>query len=312
MRDTKPPIRAVSPGGRSANGISFEQRLRNDLELALIEGSLYFEERGAVFDTLRAVSGDLAESGVDFAVMGALAMFTHGYRRFTDDVDLLFGEADYARARAVLDSKGYRECWPGSRALQHASTGVRIDVYSVASLVRKLPVLGRVEGFLSSTVRRDRVPYVDLPTLLALKISLGNSAPDKERHRADAQELMLHCLLPREYAENLPVELRSAFISLWEPLRHPDRRFLRRWKHADGVSDWDALAARFPDARDEIERMRKDGVQLVAYDTPPAEGLWLVSCEPILAAKYELHDEFDYFQELIPPRPSSPVETQSG
>lgn len=257
-----------------------------------------------MFETLRAVAADLNESGVDFSVIGALAMFTHGYRRFTHDVDVLFAAADYARACEVLDRKGYQECFPGSRALQHASTGVRIDVYSVASLVQKSSVLACVEGFLSSSVRRDGIPYVDLPTLLALKITLGESAPDKERHRADAQALMLHCLLPREYAENLPLELRSAFISLWEPLRHPDRRFLRKWpKTAHGISDWDGLLNRFPEDRGEIERMQNDGVQLFACDTPPADGLWLVSCEPILAAKYELHDEFDYFQELIPPRP---------
>ena len=67
------------------------QRLeRSDFALgAHREGSMHFEEESAVQKTLRRIAKRLDELGVPYAVVGGLAMFFHGYRRFTEDVDIL-------------------------------------------------------------------------------------------------------------------------------------------------------------------------------------------------------------------------------
>ena len=50
---------------------------------------MHFEKANAVHKTLEKVTKRLDELGIPYAVVGAMAFFFHGYRRFTDDVDLL-------------------------------------------------------------------------------------------------------------------------------------------------------------------------------------------------------------------------------
>ena len=66
--------------------IAYETQLNQDLRWALQEGSMHFEEASAVHQTLRRVVKRLDELGVPYAVVGGMALFLHGYRRFTEDV----------------------------------------------------------------------------------------------------------------------------------------------------------------------------------------------------------------------------------
>ena len=69
--------------------ISYEEQLDRDRDWALREGSMHFDKQNAVHKTLARLATRLDELGVDHAVAGSMAMFTHGYRRFTEDVDVL-------------------------------------------------------------------------------------------------------------------------------------------------------------------------------------------------------------------------------
>ena len=68
---------------------AFETHLNNDLQWALREGSMYFEEKGGLHDTLHKIARRLRELDIPYAVVGGMAMFFHGFRRFTEDVDIL-------------------------------------------------------------------------------------------------------------------------------------------------------------------------------------------------------------------------------
>ncbi len=46
-------------------------------------------KRGSIYDTLNKVTRRLREEKIDYAVVGAMALSAHGFRRFTEDVDLL-------------------------------------------------------------------------------------------------------------------------------------------------------------------------------------------------------------------------------
>ncbi len=69
--------------------ITYEQQLDRDFNWALEEGGMHFEEKSAVHKALRKIARRLDELGIPFVVVGGMAMFYHGYRRFTEDVDLL-------------------------------------------------------------------------------------------------------------------------------------------------------------------------------------------------------------------------------
>src|SRR5436309_2102476 len=53
------------------------------------EGRRFFQGQGMVNDTLRRLIADLEAHGIDYNVIGAVALNQHGYRRFTEDIDLL-------------------------------------------------------------------------------------------------------------------------------------------------------------------------------------------------------------------------------
>src|SRR6266849_3735563 len=68
---------------------AYEERLARDSRWALSEGSKFFEGKSDLQEALRKITAKLRELGIDYAVAGGLALFQHGFRRFTDDVDLL-------------------------------------------------------------------------------------------------------------------------------------------------------------------------------------------------------------------------------
>ena len=69
--------------------IVYEQLLNNDFQLALREGDMFFQGEGAVQRTLQRISQRRAEIGVDYTIVGGMALYSHGFRRYTEDVDVL-------------------------------------------------------------------------------------------------------------------------------------------------------------------------------------------------------------------------------
>lgn len=60
-----------------------------------------------LLDELRAVLGALDDAGVDYALVGALAVAVWGAPRATKDIDLLVRPEDQERARAALRDRGF-------------------------------------------------------------------------------------------------------------------------------------------------------------------------------------------------------------
>jgi hypothetical protein len=107
--------------------LTYEQRLSRDSRWALSEGSRHFEEKSAVFDALRKITGRLNDMGVPYAVVGGLAMFQHGLRRFTEDVDILVTKDDLRRIHKELEGLGYLPPYANSKHLRDTELGVKIE-----------------------------------------------------------------------------------------------------------------------------------------------------------------------------------------
>jgi hypothetical protein len=69
--------------------IAYEERLKQDTYWALEEGSMHFERNSEVQKTLSRFARRLEELTIPYAVIGDLALFFHGYRRFTVVVEIL-------------------------------------------------------------------------------------------------------------------------------------------------------------------------------------------------------------------------------
>ena len=64
--------------------VGYETRLNHDRQWALREGSMFFEEKGGLHLTLQRIVKRLHDLKIPYAVAGGMALFSHGFRRFTE------------------------------------------------------------------------------------------------------------------------------------------------------------------------------------------------------------------------------------
>jgi hypothetical protein len=154
-------------------------------------------ERSPVHDTMRRLSRTFEDLGIPFAIAGAMAANAHGHRRTTADVDILVRREDLARFKDQWIGRGWVDLFEGSKGFRDASNGV------------KAPESVR-------DVRDESVPYVNLVSLLELKIASGMTAAHRLQDLADAIQLIRVNALPRSYSGQLNPFVRTKFDELWQ------------------------------------------------------------------------------------------------
>src|SRR5436190_10889303 len=107
--------------------VTYEHKLDQDVRWAFREGSLHFEKDSAVHRTLTRISRRLDELGIPYAIAGGMALFFHGYRRFTEDVDILVTPDQLQEIHRQLEGRGYLPPFEGSKNLRDTEYGVRIE-----------------------------------------------------------------------------------------------------------------------------------------------------------------------------------------
>src|SRR5260370_42141089 len=98
--------------------MTYERRLDRDLRWALNEGSRHFDENNAVFRALKRITKKLDELKIPYAVVGGMALFAHGLRRFTEDVDILVSKDDIPEIHRNLEGRGYLPPFANSKQLR--------------------------------------------------------------------------------------------------------------------------------------------------------------------------------------------------
>ena len=196
----------------------YEKKLDADLNWALREGSLHFEEKNQVHETLRRITARLDGLGIPYAVVGGMAMFAHGFRRFTADVDLLVTRDGMKQVLEELEGLGYVQPPGTSTKLRDTQSGVRIEFRITGGYPgdgKPKPVSFPDPSKVS--VEIDSIRYVGLPTLVELKLASGTAA-HRAKDLGDVQELIRVLKLPRESAEKLDGSVRAKFLELWDAL----------------------------------------------------------------------------------------------
>jgi len=199
---------------------TYEQRLNRDLNWALDEGSKHFDESNAVHRALRRITARLTELGIPFAVVGGMAMFLHGFRRFTEDVHILASRAGLEEIHRKLEGIGYVPPFQGSKQLRDAELGVRIEFLVTGEYPGdgkpkpvEFPDPGQV------VVNLSGVPVANLPTLINLKLASGMTNPNRLKDLSDVQELIRTLRPPRDLSNQLNPFVRAKFEELWDGLR---------------------------------------------------------------------------------------------
>ncbi|MCG8584448.1 MAG: nucleotidyltransferase family protein [Pirellulales bacterium] len=196
----------------------YEQALAGDVQWAVREGSMHFEGTGAVHKTLEKFTRHLDELKIPYAIVGGMALFLHGYRRFTEDVDILVSEEGLAQIHEHLTGRGYVPLFEGSKNLRDADHGVRVEFI----VTGRYPGDGKPKGIAfpdpaTSTTDIGGFSCIDLRTLIELKLASG-LAPGRRRDLADVQELIRVLKIPADYSDRLDMSVRKVFDQLWNEL----------------------------------------------------------------------------------------------
>ena len=79
------------------------------------EGLRFFNGTGMLNDALARLVRDLNANEIDYVVIGAIALNQHGYKRFTEDIDLILTRDGLERFRERLIGLGYRPAFEGAK-----------------------------------------------------------------------------------------------------------------------------------------------------------------------------------------------------
>lgn len=284
------------PAALRANARTYEQQLSADPRWALEDASLFFEGSGAVNRTLRNIAARLDELQIPYVVCGGLALFAHGFRRFTEDVDLLVTAEGLKRIHEQLVGRGYLPPFEKSKQLRDTETKVKIEFLTTG----QYPGDGKPKPVAfpdpdDDVLWLDGIRYAGLKTLVQLKLASGMTGQGRQKDLVDVQELIRVLSLPQDFAGTLDPYVADQFDALWRDVRG-SRKFVLPWRKAVPLSEPGSiseLADAEPANAELLRQMQADGVVIALGENGNREYVMLVTTDAAIAAKYGFEDERD-------------------
>jgi len=181
------------------------------------EGLRFFMGEGVLNHTIQQLRRDLESAGIDYSVIGALALNQHGYRRFTEDIDLLMTKEGLQKFQDILVGLGYRPAFEGAiKKFRTIRENVPVEIVTTGEYPGDgLPKPVRFHDPKDHFVVIEGIKTVTLEKLIELKLASGMSAPDRLRDLADVQEMIRLKKLGAEFADKLNPYVREKFLELY-------------------------------------------------------------------------------------------------
>ena len=201
--------------------LTYEQKLSQSADRGFREASMHFEENSAVHKSLRRITRRLTELNIPHAVVGGMAMYFHGFRRFTEDVDLLVTPQGLAELHKQLDGLGYVPPFKGSKQLRDAETGVRIEFLVTGQFPgdgKPKPVSFPDPAAVATEI--NGIQFISLPTIFELKLASGMTNPGRFKDLGDVQELIRTLKIDRAFGNQLNPYVREKFLEMWDGVQH--------------------------------------------------------------------------------------------
>ncbi len=196
--------------------LDYTQRMNADIRWALREGGMFFQGESEVQKSLQRITARLNALGIDYAVVGGMALFLHGFRRFTEDVDILVTREGLAKIHEVLEGSGYRPPFAGSKNLRDTENGVRIEFL----IAGEFPGDGKPKPVAfpepaGVVLEQDGVRFLNAASIIELKIASGLTGKGRTKDLGDAEQIIMLLNLPQEFAEQLNPYVRERYDELW-------------------------------------------------------------------------------------------------
>jgi hypothetical protein len=186
------------------------------------EGLKYFMGQGDLNQALEQLAADLNRHGIEYQVVGAVALLAHGYPRFTVDIDLVLTPEGLEKFRNELVGLGYAPAFPGAKkGFRSTAKNVKIDLITSGEFPgdgRPKPVAFPVPS--EGSVVINGIRYATLEKLIELKLASGMTSSDRIKDLGDVQELIKFRGLDAEFAGRLDPYVRDKYLSLYEGIEN--------------------------------------------------------------------------------------------
>ena len=177
-----------------------------DINWALWQGGLFFQNECEVQHSLRRLAQRLNALGTNYAVVGGMALSLHGFRRYTENVNILVTREGLPEVHHALLGNGYRL----SRVNRHNIHDTENGVYIKFMVSDDVPDPQRVAA------EQDGVWLLNLALLLNLKLISGMKGIARLKDVSDVQEMIKLLHLPQDFAEQLSPGVREKYEELWQ------------------------------------------------------------------------------------------------
>ncbi|MBI1785473.1 hypothetical protein HYR69_10050 [Candidatus Sumerlaeota bacterium] len=177
---------------------------------------MHFENASRVHNTLNCVAGKLEELGIPYAIAGAMALFHHGYRRFTEDVDILVTREGLKKLYEALESLGSAPPFSDGKNLRDTESGVKIDFMVTGDYPgdgMPKPVAFPDPDDVAQTIKGHR--FIPLAKLFELKLASGLTNPLRAKDIGDVQEAVKVLRPPLSLADEMNPFVRDNYIEIW-------------------------------------------------------------------------------------------------
>jgi hypothetical protein len=260
-----------------AHFVPFERLLDNDWCLAMSEGDRFLRGEGVVHETLARLTKRLHELQIPYALAGGMALFSHGFRRVTEDVNLIITKGDLVRLHQHLDDLGYLRPFEASKNLRDVHTKVKIEFL----IAGEYPGDGKPKPVSFPDPRkaaedRNGFQVLTIPKLVELKLASGMTGAGRIKDLGDVEQLIQLLKLPRDLGGQLNSYVQPKFFELWDAIHVPNRRFILPLK-SDGTH--------------ELARLQADG--LTVDPRSNSQRTYLVTTDSALAQKYNMQPKED-------------------
>lgn len=172
---------------------------------------------GDIYTSLERLVAEFDKKELNYALIGGMALVAYGYRRFTEDIDILMTAEALQTFRESLIGRGYRPAFPGAtNSFRDAQTNVKVEIVTSGEYPgdgKPKPV--RFPNPAEARIQKEGLWLITLEKLIELKLASGLTAPHRLRDLSDVQELIIHLNLPLEFEEKLDASVCSEYRRLW-------------------------------------------------------------------------------------------------
>ncbi len=178
---------------------------------------MFFEKTGPVWETLRNLDRRLRDAGLDYVVIGGLALNAYRYPRQTIDVDVVVTADAFSRFMDEFSGKAYRRDPRLPRRVRDSQTEVPID-FLIAGEIAGLATKNKSVRFPDP---KERVLQEDLRTVSLARLIELKLVTWRFKDWGDVVELIRRNKLSESFADQLDPVVRTPYRECFDQANDP-------------------------------------------------------------------------------------------